>query len=319
MLGFLARRLALVAPTLFAISLILFALMHLIPGDPLQTLLPADASEADRRAVSAALGLDAPLPAQYAKWVSRVVQGDLGTSISRRRPVTQLLGEAIVNTLLLAACAATVAFTIAVVAGVLMATVPLFARGRPLDRLLGVLLIGGVSVPPYWVAMVLVILFSVQWRLLPSSGMTTVGGDGSLGDLLAHLLLPTIAAALVPMSVVARMVRTSVTEILSQDFVMTLRAQGLPARHVTTAVLKNATPSILTVAGLQIGYLLGGSVLIETIFSWPGVGSLIYGAIGKRDYPVIQGAVLMVSTIFILLNVAVDVLQTRVDPRLRHG
>jgi len=319
MLAFLARRLALVVPTLLAISVILFGLMHLIPGDPLQTLLPADASEADRRQVSAALGLDAPLPVQYVKWLSRVVQGDLGTSISRRRPVTQLLGEAIVNTLFLAVCAATVAFAIALLAGVLLASIPAFARGQPLDRLLSVALIGGVSVPPYWVAMVLVIVFSVQWRLLPSSGMTTVGAEGSATDLLAHLILPTIAAALVPMSVVSRMVRTAVTDALSQDFVMTLRAQGLPAAHVTTQVLKNAAPPILTVAGLQIGYLLGGSVLIETIFSWPGVGSLIYGAIGKRDYPVIQGAVLMVSTIFILLNVVVDVLHTRVDPRLRHG
>lgn len=318
MLPFLARRLALVVPTLLAISLILFGLMHLIPGDPLQTLLPADASEADRRQVSAALGLDEPLPIQYVKWLSRVVQGDLGTSISRRRPVTALLGEAVVNTLFLAACAAAVAFSIAVVAGVLLATIPAFARGRPLDRLVSVLLIGGVSVPPYWVAMVLVILFSVQWRVLPSSGMTTVGTEASAADLLAHLILPTIAAALVPMSVVSRMVRTSVTEAMGQDFVMTLRAQGLPALHVTHQVLKNAAPPILTVAGLQIGYLLGGSVLIETIFSWPGVGSLIYGAIGKRDYPVIQGAVLMVSTIFILLNVVVDVLHTRVDPRLRH-
>src|SRR3954466_15768001 len=138
MLGFLGRRLALVVPTLLAISVILFGLMHLIPGDPLQTLLPAGASEADRQAVSAALGLDAPLPVQYVKWVSRVVQGDLGTSISRRRPVTQLLGEAVVNTLLLAACAAVVAFAIALVAGVLLASVPAFARGQPLDRLLGV-------------------------------------------------------------------------------------------------------------------------------------------------------------------------------------
>jgi peptide/nickel transport system permease protein len=226
-----------------------------------------------------------------------------------------MLFEAVGNTLVLAIAAG----IIAVALGLALGTLAAWRYGTWVDRLVRAISVSGVSIPPYWVALLLIIVFAVQLHWLPASGMRSVTGDGGLGDLLSHLILPAIAASMVALGLMARMVRASVLEILHQDFILTLRAKGLGSGAVLQHTLKNAAPPIMTVAGIQIGHLLGGSVLVETVTGWPGVGQLIYQAISQRDVPVTQGGVLMVSLLFVLLNLTVDVLHGIVDPRIRRA
>ena len=236
-------------------------------------------------------------------------------SLARNRPVATLLGEAVLNTLVLAAAAGVLALTLGLVFGTLGAA----RHGTWVDGLVRAVSVTGVSIPPYWVALLLITVFAVQLRWLPASGMRSVTGDGGVGDVLAHLILPAIAAAMVTIGLMARMVRSSVLDVLHQDFILTLRAKGMGATAILAHTLKNAAPPIMTVGGLQIGHLLGGSVLVETVCGWPGVGQLIYQSISQRDVPVTQGGVLMVALVFVLLNLAVDVLHGVVDPRIRHA
>jgi peptide/nickel transport system permease protein len=315
MLPFLARRLLLAVPTLLGVSVVIFGLLYIVPGDPLDSILPPDASRETRERVAHALGFDQPVPLQYAAWLGRVLHGDLGTSLARNRPVATMLLEAVGNTLVLAVAAG----LIAVLLGLALGTLAAWRHGTWVDRTVRAVSVSGVSIPPYWVALLLIIVFAVQLHWLPASGMRSVTGDGGLGDLLSHLILPAIAASLVALGLMARMVRASVLDILHQDFVLTLRAKGMGAGVVLQHTLKNAAPPIMTVAGIQIGHLLGGSVLVETVTGWPGVGQLIYQAISQRDVPVTQGGVLMVSLLFVLLNLTVDVLHGVVDPRIRRA
>jgi peptide/nickel transport system permease protein len=315
MLPFLARRLLLVVPTLLGVSVVMFALLYLVPGDPLDSVLPPDASQEQRQRVAQALGFDQPVPVQYVRWLGRVVQGDLGVSLARNRPVSRLLGEAVLNTLVLAAAAG----VFALVLGLVLGTLGAVRHGTWVDRLVRVVSVMGVSIPPYWAVLLLITVFAVQLRWLPASGMRSVTGDGGLGDLLAHLLLPALAASMVTLGLMARMVRTSVLDVLNQDYILTLRAKGMGAATILAHTLKNAAPPIMTVGGLQVGHLLGGSVLVETVCGWPGVGQLIYQAISQRDVPVTQGGVLMVALVFVLLNLVVDVFHGIVDPRIRHA
>ncbi len=315
MLPFLARRLLLAVPTLLGVSIVIFGLLYIVPGDPLDSILPPDATREMRERTAHALGFDQPVPLQYVAWLGRVLHGDLGTSLARNRPVSTMLFEAVGNTLVLAVAAG----LIAIVFGVALGTLAAWRYGTWVDRVVRAISVSGVSIPPYWVALLLIIVFAVQLRWLPASGMRSVTGDGGLGDLLSHLILPAIAASMVALGLMARMVRASVLDILHQDFILTLRAKGLGSGAVLQHTLKNAAPPIMTVAGIQIGHLLGGSVLVETVTGWPGVGQLIYQAISQRDVPVTQGGVLMVSLLFVLLNLTVDVLHGIVDPRIRRA
>ena len=315
MLPFLARRLLLAVPTLLGVSVVIFGLLYVVPGDPLDSILAPDASREQRERVAHALGFDQPVPLQYLAWLGRVAHGDLGTSLARNRPVAPMLLEAAGNTLVLALAAGVIALALGLVLGTLAAA----RHGTWVDRLVRAISVTGVSIPPYWVALLLIIVFAVQLHWLPASGMRSVTGDGGLGDVLSHLVLPAIAASMVALGLMARMVRASVLDILHQDFVLTLRAKGMGSGTVLQHTLKNAAPPIMTVAGIQIGHLLGGSVLVETVCGWPGVGQLIYQAISQRDVPVTQGGVLMVSLLFVLLNLTVDVLHGVVDPRIRRA
>jgi peptide/nickel transport system permease protein len=260
------------------------------------------------------MGLDQPLPVQYWRWLTRVVQGDLGNSLATRRPVLGEIRGALGNTFVLAIAAAMVAFTL----GVGLGTIAAFFQGRWLDKVASATAISGVSLPHYWVGIVLIIIFSVELNWLPAMGMQETQGQTSLLSLLRHMILPTIALSLIPMGVVARMVRTSILEILNQEFVLTLRAKGLWSRTITRHVMKNAAPPVLTLMGLQFGYLLGGSVLVETVFSWPGSGFLLNLAIFQRDIPMLQGVILILASFFVLLNLLVDILHSLIDPRIRR-
>ena len=313
MWAFVARRFLLAVPTLLGASVIVFAMVHLAPGDPIAAVMPADASRAEIEAVKRAYGFDAPLPVQYVRWLGRVAQGDLGRSIATRRPVIDDVRDALKNSLVLAVASSVLAFGLGFALGLVAA----FRQGRALDKIASAIAVVGVSVPHYWAGIILIIIFSVQLNWLPAMGAAS-DGDGLIAYL-RHMTLPTIALALIPMGVIARVVRSAALDILAQEFVLALRAKGLAHRRVFTHVVKNAAPQIFTVLGLQFGFQLGGSVLVEAVFSWPGTGYLLNLAIFQRDIPVLQGVILVLATFFVLLNLLVDVAQTFIDPRIaRH-
>jgi len=306
------RRLLLTLPTLLGASLIVFAMVKLAPGDPVSILMPPDAGKAEIEAVKQALGFDRPLPVQYLKWLERALHGDLGRSIATRRPVVQDVFAALHNSVILALASS----FLALVPGLMLGTLAAFRRGRVVDKLVSVVAITGVSVPHYWAGIILVIVFSVQLGWLPAMGGPS---DPGVIPYLRHMLLPAVALALIPLGVITRVVRSAVLDILAQEFILTLRVKGLHTNTLVRHVLKNASPQILTVMGLQFGFALGGSVLVETVFSWPGTGYLLNIAIFQRDMPLLQGIILVLSTMFVLLNLAVDVVQGLIDPRIVRG
>jgi peptide/nickel transport system permease protein len=309
---YVGRRLLLAIPTLLGASIIVFAMVHLAPGDPIAAVMPAESSQAEIEATKRAYGFDKPLPVQYLVWLGRVAHGDLGRSIATRRAVILDVRDAFFNSLVLALSSSLVAF----VGGVGLGLIAAFRQGRALDRLASLVAIIGVSVPYYWAGIILIIIFSVQLNWLPAMGAADGGGPI---EYLRHMVLPTVALSLIPLGVITRVVRSAALDILNQEFVLALRAKGLVGRRVFTHVVKNAAPQIFTVLGLQFGFALGGSVLVESVFSWPGTGYLLNLAIFQRDLPVLQGVILVLATFFVLLNLVVDLVQTLVDPRIaRH-
>ena len=317
MLTFILRRLIYVTPVAVGVSIVCFLLVHLAPGDPLSAILPVDATQQMIDDMRAAYGFDKPLPVQYGLWLWKVLQGDLGTSIATGRPVTGEVGRAVVNSLILASVATLIGFTF----GTFFGFVAGYFRNSPLDRLASLVSVFGVSVPHYWLGMVMVIVFSATLGWLPPTG---AGPDGSGNwrpdpEHLRYLILPAITMSVIPMGVIARTVRALVADILSQDFVGALRAKGMSEAGVFRHVVKNAAPTALAIMGLQLGYLLGGSILIETVFAWPGTGFLLNAAIFQRDLPLLQGSILVLAMFFVGLNLLVDVMQTALDPRIERG
>jgi len=317
MLAYLARRIVLALPIMLGVALVCFALVHLAPGDPLVSILPPDASAELQAQLRQLYGFDRSYPEQFAAWLWRALHGDLGVSIATNRPVVGEVLKAVVNTLRLAVVATLIGFAL----GGLFGFVAGYFRRTFIDRLASMLSVLGVSVPHYWLGMVLVIVFSSQLMWLPATGAGPGGSDDWAWDgaHLQYLLLPALTMSVIPMGIIARTVRALVSELLDQEFVVGLRAKGLTSFGIFRHVVKNAAPTALAVMGLQLGYLLGGSILIETVFSWPGTGFLLNSAIFQRDLPLLQGTILVLAMFFVLLNLLVDVLQTLLDPRIARG
>ena len=315
-------RLLYALPIGFGVSLVCFMLVYLAPGDPLQTVLPPDATAEMIEVVKRAYGFDKPLPVQFVHWLWRAVQGDFGLSVATRRPVSLEVGGALLNTLQLAVFAVPLSFVIGAGLGTVAGCAPPGRLGRLLDRVVTGTAVMGVSVPNYWLGLVMVIVFAVELAWLPASGMGASGSDNFSAlhlDDLRYLVMPVITLALVPVGIIARTTRAAVLEVRGQDFVTTLRAKGLGEWAVVRHVLKNAAPGMLAVMGLQFGYLMGGSILVEPVFAWPGSGTLLGRAIVNRDVPVLQGAILCLSLIFVATNLLVDLLQVAIDPRVRRA
>lgn len=314
MLQFLIRRVLYTLPIMLGVALVCFALVHLAPGDPLVSILPPDASQQMQQELRTLYGFDRSYPEQFASWVWRALQGDLGTSIATSRPVTAEVLKAVGNTLRLAAMATVIGF----VFGCLFGFVAGYFQNSWVDKAASFTSVLGVSVPHYWLGMVLVIVFSSILMWLPASGAGPGGSDQWKWDWehVKHMLLPAITMSVIPMGIIARTVRALVAEILAQEFVVGLRAKGLTDVGVFLHVVKNAAPTALAVMGLQLGYLLGGSILIETVFAWPGTGFLLNSAIFQRDLPLLQGTILVLAMFFVVLNLIVDVVQTLLDPRI---
>jgi peptide/nickel transport system permease protein len=316
-LAHLLRRVLYTLPIMFGVALVCFALVHLAPGDPLVSVLPPDASAQLQAQMRTLYGFDRSYPEQFASWIVRAVQGDLGTSIATGRTVASEVRRAVGNTLLLASVATMIGFLF----GALFGFVAGYFRDSWADKAASFLSVLGVSVPHYWLGMVLVIVFAAQLNWLPATG----AGPGGSGDWrldwahVQHMILPAITMSVIPMGIISRTVRALVAETLAQEFVVGLRAKGLTDLGVFRHVVKNVAPTALAVMGLQLGYLLGGSILIETVFSWPGTGFLLNSAIFQRDLPLLQGTILVLAVFFVLLNLLVDVLQSTLDPRISRG
>lgn len=317
MLEYLLKRILYAVPIALGVSLVCFLLVHIAPGDPLVSVLPADASQEMQNQLRAAYGFDKPLPVQFGLWIWRALNGDLGFSIATGRPVATEVWRAIGNTFMLAVFAAAFGFLL----GAFLGFVAGYYRGTWVDRASSALAVAGISLPHYWLGMVLVIIFSVQLNWLPATG----AGPGGSADWewdwahMRHLILPALTMSVIPLGIVARSVRALVSDILSQEFIDALRAKGLSERGIFLHILKNAAPTGLAVMGLQLGYLLGGSILIETVFAWPGSGFLLGNAILQRDLPLLQGNILVLAMFFVTLNLLVDLVQTWLDPRIKRG
>jgi peptide/nickel transport system permease protein len=313
--AWLARRLGLVVPTLLAASVVVFLMIHIAPGDAAQAMLGPMASGDALEQLRDELGLDDPVPVQYLRWLENAARGDLGRSIRQQLPVSELVKERFKNTAILGV----VSLTIAVVVGLGLGFLAALNRGSVLDRFVIIIASSGIAIPSFFLGLLLSYVFGTRLGVLPSSGMYSLQGGGDAGDLARHLILPAIALAAAPIAVVARMTRSSTLEVLGADYVRTARAKGLSESAVTLGhIFKNSLIPIIHLLGLQAGILLSATALVEVVFSWPGIGSLMVDSILTRDLPVTQGCVLAIAAVYALVSVVADVAHAAADPRLQH-
>jgi len=312
---YLARRLLLLVPVLMGVSIVVFMVLHLSPGDPAEIMLGSAATKEDLTRLRLEMGLTEPLHVQYVRWMGHVLRGDLGRSLWMKRPVLGEVLQRFKATLVLAGSALALSTLGGLTLGVFSATRP----DSILDRASTVVSLFGASMPVFWLGIVLMVVFSLWLGWLPASGMWAPYGGGDFRDLVLHLVLPAVTLAAASLTIIARLTRSTMLEVLGQDYIRTARAKGLvEGRVVVRHGLKNALIPIVTVVGVQAGYLLGGAVLTETVFAWPGVGTLMVQGILARDFPLVQGCVLVVALGFVLVNLAVDLLYAYLDPRIRY-
>ncbi len=308
MARYIARRLLQVIPVLIGVSLVAFGVLHLIPGDPAAIIAGPEATEVELAAIRRQLGLDAPLPVQYVRFLEHALQGDLGVSLRTREPVIELLVTRIAFTFQLTLLTMAIAVTLGVVTGVIAAT----KHNTWIDSAVMLFALVGLSIPSFWLGLMGLILFAATLGWLPS------GGAGGI----EHLILPAVVLGASGAAVITRMTRSSMLEVIGQDYIRTLRAMGVPARSVVFKhALRNALNPVITVVGLEFGSFLAGTTVVETVFSLPGVGRLMVSAIFSRDYAVIQGGMLVLALLFVFVNLATDLLYAFMNPRIRfsHG
>jgi len=310
---YLARRVVQSFLVLVLISVTIFIIIHLAPGGP-AILVAADLTPADRQYIMRNLGLDQPLSVQLLKWFSTVARGDFGRSINDQRPVLDLIRERLPATLLLSATALAVAIAAGVPLGVAAARRP----GSWIDHSATGLSVFGIAIPSFWLGIMLILLLSVRWRILPSAGMSTIGATPSLGDLARHLLMPTFVLALFYLAQIAAYSRSSMLDVLHRDYIRTARAKGTGERVVLFRhAMRNALIPVVTIVGLLIPRLVGGAAITETIFSWPGLGRLAIEAAFKRDYPLIMGITVVFAVAVVVSNLLVDIAYGLLDPRVK--
>ena len=304
MLTFLLRRAVLVVPILLGVSVVVFLMVHLVPGDPIRIMLGHSPSGADIRQLRHELGLDSPLPVQYVRYVGHALHGDLGASIRSNRPVVDEIADRFPQTLQLTVAA----MAVAIVLGVGVGTLAAASRSRLFE---GALMLGatlGVSLPTFWVGLLLIDVFALRLRWFPVLGSTGLRG----------LVLPAVTLALPAAAVLARVTRAGLVDVLGQDYIRTARAKGLARRRIVGYhALRNGLIVVLTIVGLQFGSLMAGSIIVESVFARPGLGSFVVGAIQARDYPDIQGIVLVFAVLYVLINLVLDVLYGLINPRIR--
>ena len=291
-------------PVLLVVSILVFLMVHMMPGDPAQIIAGEAATEADIERVRVAQGFDKPLVEQYFRYITNVLRGDMGTSIRTNRAVADEIGSRLPNTLVLAGAAIALSVLIGIPIGIVSAT----KRFSIFDNMSMLLALVGLSIPPFYLGLMLMLFFCVFLKWLPISGGVTLVG----------IILPAITLSARSMATIARMTRSSMLEVMSQDYIQTARAQGFSERKVIFGhALKNSMNTIVTVAGLQFGSLLGGAVITEQVFGWPGLGSLVVTSIRARDFPVVQSTILVLASMFVLINLLVDILYAFINPRIK--
>lgn len=316
MARYLASRIAQLIPVLFGISVAVFILIKLTPGDPAAAILGVQATPVELARVRAAMGLDQPFYVQFFKWLWGVLQGDLGVSYISKKPVVELIMVRFPATLQLSFFAMLVGILIGVPSGIISAT----RRYTGVDFAVNAISLFGVSVPAFWLGIMFILIFSLHLGWLPASGYVPLSKANSLWQWLQYLILPAGSVGLYIAGAIARFSRSSMLETMKQDYIRTARAKGLSeSRVILIHALKNSMIPVVTVIGLQIGLLLGGAVITEQVFAFPGVGWLALTAISQRDYPVVQGVVLLVASLFVVANLLVDVLYTFLNPRIRYS
>ncbi|MEV0132510.1 ABC transporter permease [Dactylosporangium sp. NPDC050688] len=314
MVTLIVRRLLGMIPIILGVAVVTFFLVRVVPGDPVGEILGENYDPAVAADLREKLGLDAPLATQFWEWLRDLATGNLGTSIRSELPVTTEIATAFPYTLKLSVGALTLAMIFAIPLGVLAAR----RRDKPADLLARAFAVVGISVPTFVVGILLILLFAVQLQVLPSSGVAPEGSG--IVEQLRYLCLPVVTLSIAMMVVTLKMTRSSYLEVAKQDFIRTALAKGVRRRRVTTHhALRTALLPVVTSVGIEIGYLLGGTVVVETVFSQPGVGSLLLRAIGQRDYPMVTGTVMFLALVFVLANLLSDVLYIVVDPRLRRA
>lgn len=315
MTAFALRRLLLAVPVLFGVSVLVFLVISLIPGDPALAILGTFATPENVAKLNAELGLDRPLPVRFFIWLKGVLTGDLGRSYALDRPVAEEVMDRLGPTLILASAALAVSVFFGLAAGVVSAV----RQNSRLDGAIRLLLLVGVSTPSFFLGIMLIQALSARLGLFPTGGMTSLFGSGGLADRAHHLVLPAVTLAVVATAIVGRIARASMLEVLRQDFIRTARAKGLTEdRVIGVHALKSALVAVVPVIGLQAGYVLGGAVYVETVFQWPGVGRMLVEAIGRRDILLAQGGVLAIAALYVLVNIATDLVQAVLDPRIRR-
>ena len=308
------NRLLSAIPVVLGITIIVFLIISLIPGDPATAILGSYATPENVAKINKDLGLDKSLPERYLIWLGNIIQGDFGRSFSLNRPVIEEVMERFNATLILSGTA----FVLCSFFGILIGTISAARQYTLTDKFITFVVLIGISIPSFFLGMMMILTFAVRLKFFPVSGMYAIWGGGDLPDLINHLVMPSIALAIVATGVVARISRNAVLEILRQDYVRTARAKGVKERSILIShVLRVAIVTILPVLGLQAGFVLSGSVYIEIVFQWPGVGRMLVDAILKRDIILVQGGVVFVSICYVFFNIAVDVLQRVLDPRIR--
>ncbi|NOD78363.1 ABC transporter permease [Ruegeria sp. HKCCD4332] len=312
--AYILKRLLSAIPVLFGVTIIVFVIMALIPGDPATAILGSYATPENVAKLNADLGLDKPLVQRYFIWLGNMLTGDFGTSFSLNRPVIDEVSERFNATLILAGTSFVLCSVLGILAGMISA-----ARQYGLaDKAITFVVLIGISVPSFFLGMMMILFFAVKMRWLPASGMYAVWGGGDLPDLLRHLILPASALAVVATGVIARLSRSAMLEVLRQDFIRTARAKGVrEGRVLRRHALRAAMVSIIPVLGIQAGFVLSGAVYIEIVFQWPGVGRMLVDAILTRDILLVQGGVVLVATCYVLFNIIVDVAQSLLDPRIK--
>ena len=315
MAKFMIFRIAFLVPVLFGASVIVFLLIQLTPGDPVTTWMGPYSTEEGRDKMRVALGLDRHIVVQYYKWISNTLQGDFGTSFSTKHEVRDVVWAAFKNTLILTAAAGGVAMIFGIWLGIISA----LKRGRIADKLILGFATLGLSVPPYWLSLMVIFYVSLKLDWFPTGGMYPPSGEGGIPELLRHLILPALVASVVPMGIIARVTRTAMLETLGQDYLTGLRAKGLKERTVIYKhALRNAMPTITTMIGLQLAYLmLGTAAFVEIIFRWPGLGLETFNAVLAVDIPLLMGIVIVSTLVFSVFNLLVDIIYTATNPRIR--
>ncbi|MEJ2361557.1 MAG: ABC transporter permease [Gammaproteobacteria bacterium] len=315
MFAYILKRLLAAIPLLIGVSLIAFAIMAALPGDPATAILGSYATPENIARLNSELGLNKPLPEQYLIWLGNILHGDFGRSYSLARPVLDVVLERFGATLILAGAA----FLLCSVFGLLAGIVSAVRQFGWADRAITLVVLIGISVPAFWLGLMLILLFAVDLQWLPASGMYEIYGGGGLWDLLRHLAMPAITLSVVATGVIARLTRAAMLEVLRQDYIRTARAKGLRERRVIYRhAFKAALVSVIPVLGVQAGFVIGGAVYVETVFQWPGIGDMLVKAITTRDPLLVQGGVLVVAVSYLLFNLIADVIQAALDPRLRR-